>query len=197
MIYHIDFIAIFFFILSLATWPRYKVISMVSFGFSLGVKQIAIFAFPLYLIWIWWDQDFRSLKRSAYLTGILFLVPLLYITPFLVWDAGGFIKSVLLSATRNAESHFFIPAIDALLGLSGIPAKIPMLALMAFTYALSLTRKINHYIAAFLVILIFVNFNSVLFRQYMTWVVPLIPLALCAALERSNIGQKISTSPPK
>lgn len=186
MIYHIDFIAIFFFILSLTLWPRHKKSSLVAFGLSLGVKQIAIFAFPLYLIWIWRDHELRSWKKPAFLTLILLAFPLLYLTPFLVWDAGGFVKSVLLSATRNAESHFGIPALDALLGMSGILAKVPMLLLIALTYFLAWTRRINHYTAAFLVMVIFVNFNSVLFRQYLTWVVPLLPLALCATLDRSN-----------
>ncbi len=192
MIYHIDFIAIFLLILSLALWHQHKVPSLISFGLSLGVKQIAIFMFPLYLIWIWRDQGLRSWKRKMLLTVILLAVPLLYITPFLVWDASGFVKSVLLSATRNAESHFGIPSLDALLVMSGIPAKFPMLALMALTYLLAWKRRVNHFIAALMIMIIFVNFNSVLFRQYMTWVVPLVPLALCAALERSDTRQALT-----
>jgi hypothetical protein len=182
MIYHIDFIAIFFLVLSLALWPKNKVYSLLSFGVSLGVKQIAIFIFPLYLIWIWQVEKVYSWKRFATLTFVLCFLPLLYVGPFLLWDASGFIKSVLLSATRNAESHFGIPSIDALLGMSSVAAKIPMLSLMALTYLLAWKRKIHHFVAALMLMAIFVNFNSVLFRQYMTWVVALLPLALSAAL---------------
>jgi len=38
-------LAIFFLMVSLVLWPRYKAISLLSFGMSLGVKQIAIFFF--------------------------------------------------------------------------------------------------------------------------------------------------------
>jgi len=88
----------------------------------------------------------------------------------------------------NSKSHFGIPSLDAFLVMSGIHAKTPMLALMALTYFLAWTRKINHTIATFFVMVIFVNFNSVLFHHYLTLVVPLVPLALCAAVERSNRG---------
>ena len=40
-------------------------------------------------------------------------------------------------------------------------------------------KKIKHFTAAVFIIIIFVDFNSVLFRQYMTWVSPLVLLALC------------------
>jgi hypothetical protein len=187
MIYHIDFIAIFFMVLSLALWPRNKVASLLSFGISLGVKQIAVFMIPLYIIWIWQSVDFRSWRKIAGLIFVLLSVPLVFIVPFLLWDASGFVKSVLLSATRNAESHFGIPSIDVLMLMSGIPAKIPMLVLMGATYLLTWNRRINQFVAALLTMLIFVNFNSVLFRQYMAWVIPLIPMALSGTLlKRSN-----------
>ena len=182
MIYHIDFLAIFFFVLSLVLWPRYKVVSLLSFGVSLGFKQIAIFMIPLYMIWIYQTVEVRSLRRILLWFVVLFSVPLLVTGPFLIWDASGFIKSVFLSATRNAESHFGIPSIDALLAISGIPAKIPMLSMMGITFLLAWKRSINHFVAALFIMLIFVNFNSVLFRQYMTWIVPLVPLALSSSI---------------
>ena len=183
MIYHIDFLAIFFLMVSLVFWPRYKVVSLLSFGMSLGIKQIAIFMIPLYMIWIYQNVEGRSMKNVLFWFVMLFSVPLLVTGPFLIWDAGGFIKSVFLSATRNAESHSGIPSIDALLAVSGIPAKIPMLCLMGVTFLLAWKRKINNFVAALFIMVIFVNFNSVLFRQYMTWIVPLLPLALSSTIE--------------
>lgn len=41
MIYHIDFIAIFFLLLSLVLWPKNRTISLLAFVLSLGVKHIA------------------------------------------------------------------------------------------------------------------------------------------------------------
>jgi len=54
-----------------------------------------------------------------------------------------------------------------------------MLAMLAIIFLAAWTKKVKIYSAAFLVLLAFIDFNSVLFRQYMTWVFPVIPLALC------------------
>jgi uncharacterized membrane protein len=184
MIYHIDFIAIFFFLLSLSLWPKHRILSLLAFGLSLGVKQIALFMIPIYLIWIWQSLEDRSLKQFISLTLVMISIPLIVSAPFLVWNAEGFFRSVLISATRNAESHFGIPSIDTLIGLAGIPAKLPMVLMMVVIFSLVWKRKINRFFAALFIMVIFVDFNSVLFRQYMTWVVPIIPLAAASLITR-------------
>ncbi|MBC8505876.1 MAG: hypothetical protein ISR58_03545 [Anaerolineales bacterium] len=182
MIYHIDFIAIFFMLLSLITWPKRKIISLLAFGISLSVKHIAMFMIPLYVIWIWQSVENKSIKQFLQLNLVLGSIPLIVSAPFLVWNAKGFVKSIFVSATRISESHFGAPAIDTLLGLSGIPAKLPMLLMMALIFLAAWFKKIRHNTAAFLILLIFVDFNSVLFRQYMTWAFPIIPLVICENL---------------
>jgi len=186
MIYHIDFVAIFFFLVSLITWPQRKKLALLAFGLSLSVKQIAIFMIPLYLIWIWQATEKPKIKQFIILSVIMGSIPLLVSGPFLAWNAEGFIKSIFISATRNSESHFGIPSIDTLIGLTGIPAKIPMLLLMFVTFYLAWKRKINQFMAALFIMIVFVDFNSVLFRQYLTWVVPLIPLAVGDTLAKSQ-----------
>jgi len=64
-------------------------------------------------------------------------------------------------------------------GFVGIEAKIPMLIMMALVYLIKFRRQISMNIASLLVMIIFTDFNSVLFNQYMCWIVPLIPIALC------------------
>jgi len=182
MIYHIDFIAIFFLVLSLALWPKRKIISLLAFGLSLGVKHIAIFLIPLYIIWIWQSIENRSLRRFVQLNLVMVSIPFIVSAPFIIWNAKGFFKSIFVSATRIAESHFGAPAIDTLLGLEGIPAKIPMLAMMAIVFLAVWNKKVKYFTAAFLILLIFIDFNSILFRQYMTWVFPVIPLVICETL---------------
>lgn len=179
MIYHIDFMAIFFLLLSLVLWPKNRNLSLLAFGLSLGVKHIAMFMIPLYVIWIWQSVENRSLKEFFRLNLVMASIPLIVSAPFLVMNTPAFFKSIFVSATRISESHFGAPSFDTLLILSGIPAKIPMLALMCITFLAAWKRKIKYFTAAFLIILIFVDFNSVLFRQYMTWVSPLLLLALC------------------
>ena len=115
---------------------------------------------------------------------VMAAIPLIFSAPFIVWNAKGFFTSVLISATRISESHFGVPGVDTLLGLSGIPAKLPMLGLMMLTFFMVWKQNTKPFVAAMLIMLIFVDFNSVLFRQYMTWVGPLFPLALSEMLER-------------
>lgn len=182
MIYHIDFIAIFFLLLSLILWSKYKVISLLAFGLSLGVKHIAMFMIPLYMIWIWQATGKRAIKQFILLNLVMASIPLLVSAPFLISNAAAFFKSIFVSATRISESHFGAPAVDTLLMLSGIPAKLPMLALMFFTFWAAWKKKIKIYAAALIIILVFVDFNSVLFRQYMTWVSPLTLLAICETM---------------
>lgn len=179
MIYHIDFVAIFFLLISLASWPKHKTISLLAFGLSLSVKHIAMFMIPLYVIWIWQSVENRSIKQFIQRNAVMASIPLFVSVPFLIWNAEGFVKSIFVSATRISESHFGAPAIDTLLTLSGIPAKLPMLVIMALIFLATWTKKLKIYSAAFFILLIFVDFNSVLFRQYMTWVFPIIPLVIC------------------
>ncbi len=186
MIYHIDFIAIFFLLLSLILWPRHKIISLLAFGLSLSVKHIAMFMIPLFIIWIWQSVKNRSIKQFVQLNLVMASVPLIVSAPFLIWNAEGFVKSIFVSAIRISESHFGAPAIDTLLGLSGIPAKLPMLAMMGLIFLAAWAKKIKVFTAAFLILLIFVDFNSVLFRQYMTWVFPVLPLAICETMLTPN-----------
>ncbi|MBG7609790.1 MAG: hypothetical protein IZT55_02875, partial [Anaerolineae bacterium] len=136
MIYHIDFIAIFFFILSLSLWPKHHRSSLLAFGISLGVKQIAIFMIPLYLIWIWKSKEDMPVNHLVKSTIMLLSIPLLVSLPFLIWNAESFIRSILISAARVSESHFGVPSFDTLIGLTGIPAKLPMLILMTTTFFL-------------------------------------------------------------
>ena len=193
MIYQIDFIAIFFMLFSLVTWPRHKILSLLAFGFSLSVKHIAIFMIPLYIIWIWQSVENKSIKQFLQLNLVMGSIPLSVSAPFLIWNAKGFVKSIFVSATRISESHFGAPAIDTLLGLSGIPAKLPMLILMALIFLAAWFKKISHNTAALFILLIFVDFNSVLFRQYMTWAFPIMPLVICETFLTTHRTKNSST----
>lgn len=188
MIYHTDFIAIFFMLISLIHWPKRKILSLLAFGLSLSVKHIAIFMIPLYLVWIWQsvkDKD-RSLWRFIKLSLVMGSVPLILSAPFIAWNPLAFYKSIFVSATRISESHFGAPGLDTLLFLEGIPAKLPLLAMLAIIYLAAWHKKVKMYSAAFLVLLTFIDFNSVLFRQYMTWVFPTIPLMLCETWDKQE-----------
>jgi uncharacterized membrane protein len=123
---------------------------------------------------------FRTGLTKAISAALLIAsIPLLASLPFIAWNAEGFASSILFSVTRNPADHFGVASADGLLGWAGIPAKLPMLALMALAYLLAWRQKIGMYTGTLLVMATFVDFNSVLFRQYLAWVVPFIPLVAC------------------
>src|SRR5262249_34962882 len=85
--------------------------------------------------------------------------------PFLIWNAKGFVLSILFSMTRNPGGDFGVLSIDAALGLVGLVAKLPMFTLMALVFLASWRRSIERYCSVLLVFATFLDFNSVLFLQ--------------------------------
>ena len=178
---HIDFLPLFVLLLSLSLVPRRFGLACVLFGLSLAIKQIAIFALPLYLIWSWQMASEHRVRHLVKASALIVAIPLVVSLPFLVWNAEGFVRSLMFSATRNPDDHFSAPSVDALLGFRGIPAKIPMLLLLALTYAPAWLHRVPVYASLLLVMSAFFGFNSVLFRQYVVWFIPFIPLAVLEA----------------
>ena len=172
----LDFIPIFLMVLSLGLFERYRKTSLLLFSVSLAFKQIGIFLAPLYLIWEY--QQSRSIK-NVILAGLWIVsIPLLSSIPFLYWNAEGFIKSVVFSATRNAETQFGSDSIDVVANLTGLVARIPFLAILLGAYFVAWQKAVGRYGAAMLVMAAFVGFNPVLFMQYFAWLMPLLPLAV-------------------
>lgn len=172
----LDFIPIFLMILSLGLFERYRKTSLILFGVSLAIKQIAIFLAPLYLVWEY--QQTRSFKKTM-LAGLwIVLVPLLASIPFLFWHAEGFFKSIAFSATRTALNHFGAESIDSILNLNGLVARIPFLIMLCGVYFIAWQKAVGRFGSAMLVMAMFIAFNSILFQHYPAWLMPLLPLAV-------------------
>jgi hypothetical protein len=177
---NLDFIPIFFMLLSLILLPRKKWLSLFLFSLSLGFKQIAIFLAPLYLIWVWHSADQKDRWKELALASLVIIsVPLVSGLPFLIWNAEGFVKSILFSATRIGSNKFEVSSVDQIMGWQGLSARLLMLALMCAVYLAALRGYGKKYFAALLIMSIFLNYNTVLFAQYLAWVVPLTPMVLC------------------
>ncbi len=190
----IDFIPILLLLLSLALVRRHFWWSLLLLSLSLALKQIAIFVVPLYLIWAWQASPAGRRGVRSMLAGLtISAVPILSSLPFLFWggklaSAKWFIKSMLFSLTRMPDSHSKTMGLGDWLGFEGIPAKLPMFALMAMVYLLAMHKRLGRYACAMLVMLVFADFNSVSFRQYMCWYLALLPLALVDALRPDPIA---------
>lgn len=176
----IDFPPIFFFLLSLALFEKRKRMALLFLGVSLALKQIAVLALPLYLIWAW--QSSPGSRRIANTLGAVLriaAVPVACAIPFLLWDATGFIKSILFSATRLPDAHLTQSSIDLVLGWPGLAGRIPMLVACLFIYFVAAKKSLGRYASAMCVMMTFNLLNPVFFIQYFNWAAPLVPLALC------------------
>lgn len=164
---HIDFIAILFLVLSLKVIERNPFLSMVFFGLSLSMKHMAIFAAPLYLFAL---RDTFGWKKSIvyWVTGIGLPI-VVFSLPFIIWNAQGFFKSILFSATRLSGSHFKTIAASTLIGAEGLIGKLPMLLLFIIVFYLNYRKKLEIRTSVFLILAIFIGYNSVLFVQYLIW----------------------------
>ncbi len=171
----LDFIPIFFVILSLGLFEKRRKTSLLLFGLSLAIKQIAIFMAPLYLVWEY--RQSRSWKKTFMAGFWIAIIPLLASIPFLFWSAEGFVKSIAFSGTRIALNHFGAESIDVIFNVSGLVARIPFLIMLLAAYFTAWQKSVGRYGASMLVMGIFLAFNSVLFTHYPTWLMPLLPLA--------------------
>jgi uncharacterized membrane protein len=171
----LDFIPILLMVVSLGIFERHRKTSLLFFSLSLAIKQIAIFIAPLYLIWEY--QQSRSLKNVVVAGLWIASIPLITSIPFLAWNAEGFIKSIAFSATRDASTLRRWGSIDMVTDLSGLLARLPILALLIGTYLAAWQKALGRYAAAMLVIAIFISFNPVLYVQYFAWLMPLLLLA--------------------
>ncbi len=189
-VHHIEFPAIFFLLLSLVLLDRRRNLSLLMFGLSLAIKQMAIFLVPLYMIYLWQTGDKnKGFKNLFFELLIIGSIPLLISLPFMVWNVEGFVKSILFSATRFGDVHINAPSFDLILSkrftwFTGFIAKLPMLLLMGVIYLSYLKEKAGMFVCATLIMITFVYFNSVLFLQYFIWYVCLIPFAVAANLQR-------------
>lgn len=110
--------------------------------------------------------------------------------PFLIWNAEGFVKSILFSATRQGSLHVeAAPSVDLLYSqqfgwIVGLKAKLLVLFLMGLIYLSSLKEKIGMFVASAMVMMVFLYFNSVLFLQYFLWPLCLTLFALVEGMPK-------------
>jgi hypothetical protein len=200
---HLEFIPLFLVLLSVGLFRKHRWASLLLFSLSLGVKQIGIFLAPVYLIWTWQASGSDRARQTWLAALAIASVPLVSSLPFLAWSTPGhplsgvegMVKSIVFSATRDPADHFKALSLDGLMGWLGLAGRLPMLGMLLLAYALAWQRKVGPYLACLIVMATFLEFNSVLFRQYMIWIIPLIPLAACDLWDarRSNTSPAATT----
>lgn len=177
---HIDFIALFFMLYSLMYYEKHRDLSLLSFGLSLTMKQMAIFLVPLFIIFINRDPEIQT--KKMYLSSLtkLSIIPIGFSLPFMVWNFKSFVYSMLFNVTRIPRdiTDEYWEATEAGGWLAfGVVNRLFMLLIMAIIYIIYIQDKIGKYTTSLLIFVIFIEFNIALFDQYRVWRVALLPLA--------------------
>jgi hypothetical protein len=178
----LDQLALLFLLLSLGCFGQRRRLAFLLLGTSLAIKHVALLVVPLYLVWTWQDSEATS-RRARGIGSVqaalwIGLIPVAVSLPFLWWDAGAFVQSILASVTRPAAAYGHVSAVGALLGLRGSVARIPLVLLASLILLVAAYRQvIGRYTTVLLMFTVFTDFNTVLFPQYFAWVIPFIVLA--------------------
>ncbi len=197
-----DAIPIFFLLLSFCLLSRRRTTALLLFGLSLSLKHFGVLLAPLYLIWIWQATPRHRVRTLLWSCVLIASIPALVSIPFVVWpgnsllvNAEALLRSLAFQVTRNADTHFLVaaPSLDQYLGLSGLPARLPMLAILILVYALFWRRSVGWFTACLLTVVTFIDLNPVLFYQYLTWMVPFVPLILLES--EGRLPEAVSDSP--
>ncbi len=186
----IDFVPILLMALAVVLLPRRRWWALGLFSLSLAIKQMAVFLIPLFLIEAFCADHKRPWRAVLLSAGVIASVPLLTALPFLFWDAKGFLFSILFSATRSATQFAQDTyALDNYLQLTGLVARIPMLALFGMVYLAAWRNRGPFKMALFslLTMTVFVGFNAILFFQYMPWFLIFIPLTAVEVMRKTPV----------
>jgi uncharacterized membrane protein len=177
---------VLFLLLSLQAFATRRRLAFLLFGTSLAIKHVGLLVAPLYLVWTWQLSPPGSRRDRWTAVGQaapwIALIPTAVSLPFIWWDAGAFVRSLLGPVTRPSESLAHVSAVSSLLGLRGSLAHIPMLLLWILLVLVAAhQRVIGRYMTILLVFTVFTDFHTVLFPQYFAWAIPFIVLAAWSA----------------
>jgi uncharacterized membrane protein len=173
-----DFIPIFCMVLSIWLLPRRKWASLVLFGISLAFKHLDAYLLPLYLIFVWQAVDRDRVRATLGAIAAIASVPVLTSLPFFLAGPEAFLRSLVFELTRDPSNHVEALSLDNWLNLPGVTARLPLFGMLILIYVLFGRRKLPMIAASLLVMATFIDFNSVLFIQYFSWLVPFILLAV-------------------
>lgn len=160
---------------------KYKTLSYLFYGLSLGIKYIGIFILPIYAV----PSIARNLPIKKFVFNITLLLFVLIIPsiPYIVDDFNSFMRSIIFSATRSPSdseiiygySGLFVASSESYSDSAILPKMVPRVPLfisIIFAFLLLIIKKISRETYVFLSLLAFAIFNSVIFPQYITWITP-------------------------
>ncbi|WP_114993600.1 hypothetical protein [Synechococcus sp. UW179A] len=193
---HLEFAAILPILLAGQQLNRRPKFSALMFGLSLSVKHIGIILLPSFLLGleperVSSDKQFKGKQLITY-GAIALAIPLIISIPFLLDQPSGFLLNVLFSTTRDFRDHGNATGTRMILtGVDG--TRLLMVVLIAMNWIAQIKEKINFWFASTITLLIFLQFNAVIFAQYYIWLASFL-LISCAFLSPKAIKQPTPTS---
>lgn len=175
---HLDLLAVLPLLVAILLYRKYPALSLLTFGISLALKQIGVFAFPLFLIWELQRNKEKPLNQTVGALALMGAVPFLTAIPFLAMDATGFIKSVAFSVTRTSQQTLNAMDISRYLGLEPLFARIPLILVLLLVYVCAWRFELPKFLSIFLALLAFTEFNPVIFAQYLMWPMAVLPFVI-------------------
>ena len=181
---HLEFAAIFPILLAGQQLNRRPKLSALMFGLSLSVKHVGIVLLPSFLLGLKAnsssDNSISSRKRILTYSAVALIIPVIISIPFLLDQQSGFLLNMIFSTTREFGDHG--KATGTRMILTGVDGtRLIMLALIIMNWLAQAREKINFWVASTLTLLIFLQFNAVVFAQYYIWLATFL-LISCAYL---------------
>jgi uncharacterized membrane protein len=169
---HLEFPAILAIVAAGDQLRRRPPLSALLFGLSLCMKQIGILLLPCFLLALRAQtrattpapQPFKAWNYCLFALAL----PLLISLPFLIDHPTGFALNMLFSATRNSCDHGI--ATGSPMILMGVDkTRLLMLVLFLLNWLAQARERLDVWMASTLTLLIFLQFNPVVFAQYYIW----------------------------
>ena len=177
---HLELITVGLLLASLLIFSKKPFISGLLMAGSICLKHFGVIILPIVLIRIYElnkkeNNEFRRIFKN-YLNGLI--APLIVInTPFMIANLNGFVASLLFPITRIGQDHGVATGVNpTLFGLDG--GKIICYVLILYIYWAFSKEKLSIYSSAFLILLLFLQFNTIIFAQYYFWLITFSLLAI-------------------
>ena len=169
---HLEFAAILPILLAAQQLNRRPNFSALVFGLSLSIKHIGIILLPSFLLGLKAGSSSENSRLNKKLilkyAAIALIIPLVISLPFLWNQPSGFLLNILFSTTRDFGDHGNATGTRMILtGVDG--TRMIMIILIITNWFAQAKEKINFWFSSTITLLIFVQFNAVIFAQYYIW----------------------------
>lgn len=187
---HLEFAAILPILLAGQQLNRRPNFSALMFGLSLSIKHVGIILLPSFLLGLKAGLSSNSISNKKQIltySMLALIIPLIISLPFLVNQPSGFLLNILFSTTRDFGDHGNATGTRMILtGVDG--TRMVMIALIIMNWIAQAKEKINFWFASTITLLIFLQFNAVIFAQYYIWLASFL-LISCAYLSPTTPRQ--------